>query len=168
VIHNYPYRFNFIRYRNYAIFAIAIYAGLRKSEILNLKCVDVNIEGFSVFVRDGKGGKDRIIPMSSTLANILKLYEVERKKWKKTCSEYFASFNTNRGTSDAGLKHIAENVKVASGISFSLHKLRHTFATLMIEGGCDIYSLSKMMGHSNITTTTIYLSASAEHLRGKF
>ncbi len=45
--------------------------------------------------------------------------------------------------------------------------LRHTFATLMLEGGCDIYSLSKMMGHSDIKTTTIYLAATVEHLRSQ-
>jgi site-specific recombinase XerD len=55
----------------------------------------------------------------------------------------------------------------ASKIKFTIHKLRHTFATLMLEGGCDIYSLSKMMGHTDIKTTTIYLAASAEHLRGQ-
>ena len=56
-------------------------------------------------------------------------------------------------------------IKSTSGVKFTIHGLRHTFATLMIEGGCDIYSLSKMMGHSDIKTTTIYLSASVEHLR---
>ena len=55
----------------------------------------------------------------------------------------------------------------ASRLKFTIHKLRHTFATLMLEGGVDIYSLSKMMGHSDIKTTTIYLSASAEHLRSQ-
>ena len=55
----------------------------------------------------------------------------------------------------------------ASRLKFTIHKLRHTFATLMLEGGVDIYSLSKMMGHSDIKTTTIYLSASAELLRSQ-
>jgi site-specific recombinase XerD len=58
-------------------------------------------------------------------------------------------------------------LKDASGVSFHIHMLRHTFATLMLEGGCDIYSLSRMMGHSDIKTTTIYLSATAEHLRAQ-
>ena len=60
-----------------------------------------------------------------------------------------------------------EQIRKSSKIVFTIHKLRHTFATLMLEGGCDIYSLSRMMGHSDIKTTTIYLSASAEHLRGQ-
>jgi len=58
-------------------------------------------------------------------------------------------------------------LREASGLRFTIHQLRHTFATLMMEGGCDIYSLSRMMGHSDIKTTTIYLSASADHLRAQ-
>lgn len=71
------------------------------------------------------------------------------------------------GFTEHGLKHLVEEVKKVSGINFSLHKLRHTFATLMLEGGCDIFSLSKMMGHTDITTTTIYLAASPEHLKSQ-
>ena len=70
----------------------------------------------------------------------------------------------NVGNSDDTLS-LVEKMRASSGITFTVHKLRHTFATLMLEGGCDIYSLSKMMGHSDIKTTTIYLAASAEHLR---
>ena len=82
-------------------------------------------------------------------------------------SRIFTSLNLNQGFTNSGLKLLTNKLKEASGISFTIHKLRHTFATLMLEGGCDIYSLSKMMGHSDIKTTTIYLSASAEHLRGQ-
>lgn len=52
-------------------------------------------------------------------------------------------------------------IRKAVGFDFSPHTLRHTFATLMLEGNCDIYTLSRLMGHSKITTTTIYLSSSA-------
>ncbi len=71
------------------------------------------------------------------------------------------------GFTSSGLKRLVGQLKKASGLSFTIHKLRHTFATLMLEGGCDIFSLSKMMGHSDIKTTTIYLSATAEHLRSQ-
>ena len=165
VVYNYPYEYRFLRYRNHAIFSTFIFAGLRKQELINLKFADIDLENLTLFVRQGKGGKDRIIPISYILAQSLKKYVEERKRLNKTNPEFFSSLRNNRGFTANGLKKLVEQVIKTSGIMFTVHKLRHTFATLMLEGGCDIYSLSKMMGHSDIKTTTIYLAASAEHLR---
>lgn len=167
IAYNYPYTHRTLKYRNHALMSLFLFAGLRKSELLNIKYADVDIENLSIFVRQGKGNKDRIIPMSTTLAQSLSRYAIERKKQKKTCPEFFACSNRNRGLSDSGLKELVVKLREASGVSFTVHQLRHTFATLMLEGGCDIFSLSKMLGHSDIKTTTIYLSASAEHLRSQ-
>ena len=167
VVYNYPYEYKFLRYRNHAIFATFIFTGLRKQELLNLKYTDIDTDNFTIFVKQGKGNKDRIVPMSYTLAQSLKKYQDERKRLNKTNPEYFSSLRGNVGFTDNGLKKLVEQIRKSSGVAFTVHKLRHTFATLMLEGGCDIYSLSKMMGHSDIKTTTIYLSASAEHLRGQ-
>ena len=165
IVYNYPYPHHFLRYRNHAIFATFMFAGLRKGELLNLKLTDVDIENLTLFVRLGKGAKDRILPINTTLAQSLKRYLIERKRLKKTCPEFFASLNRDVGFTDIGLRRMVSKIRDASKISFTPHQLRHTFATLMLEGGCDIYSLSRMMGHSDIKTTTIYLSATAEHLR---
>lgn len=167
IVYNYPYGNPFLRCRNHAIFSMFLHAGLRRRELLNLKLTHVDIDNLSVFVKQGKGQKDRIIPMSHTLAQSLKRYLDERKRLKKTCPEFFTSFTHNAGLSDKGLKDMVDKVRKASRLTFTVHQLRHTFATLMLEGGCDIFSLSRMMGHSDITTTTIYLSASAEHLRSQ-
>ncbi len=165
VVYNYPYEYSFLRYRNHAIFSTFIFAGLRKQELLNLKFADIDLENLTLFIRQGKGGKDRIVPISYVLAQSLKKYVEERKRLNKTNPEFFSSLRNNRGFTENGLKKLVEQVIKTSKIIFTVHKLRHTFATLMLEGGCDIYSLSKMMGHSDIKTTTIYLAASAEHLR---
>lgn len=167
VVFNYPYDSKFLRYRNHAIFSIFLFAGLRKQELLNLKYTDVDIENRTIFIRQGKGNKDRFIPISHTLAQSLLQYVKVRKEVNKTCPEFFASSNRAIGYTSHGLKRLVTQINEASGIKFNVHKLRHTFATLMLEGGCDIYSLSKMMGHSDIRTTTIYLSASADHLRAQ-
>lgn len=164
---NYPYDYRFLRYRNKAIFATFLFAGLRKSELLNLGYGDVDVKNLTIFIRQGKGAKDRIVPINPTLARTLSDYLVERKRLNKTCPEFFTSLNRNLGFTDSGIRRIVKKISNATGIKFSIHKLRHTFATLMLEGGCDIYSLSRMMGHSDIKTTTIYLAASAEHLRSQ-
>ena len=167
VAYNYPYACKFLRYRNHALFSVFLFAGLRKSELLNLKSTDVDTENLSIFVRQGKGAKDRVVPMSFTLAQSLKRYMAERARLKRHCPEFFVSSNRDQGFTENGLQHLVEQMTRASGIRFSVHKLRHSFATLMLEGGCDIYSLSRMMGHSDIKTTTIYLAASVEHLRAQ-
>lgn len=167
VVLNYPYINKFLRYRNHAIFSTFIFAGLRKKELLNLKLTDVDIENLTIFVRQGKGNKDRIVPMSYTLAQALKSYLEDRKRMRKTCPEFFTSLIKDAGFTDSGLKRLIEQVNKSAHIKFTAHKLRHTFATLMLEGGCDIYSLSRMLGHSDIKTTTIYLATSAEHLRSQ-
>jgi len=164
---NYPYPFRYLKFRNHAIFAILLYTGLRKNELLQLKCSHVDLENMTLFINLGKGNKDRIVPIPFPLKTILEKYIVERKRLNKTCPEFFASLNRDCGFTHSGMKRLVDKIKEATGINFHVHKLRHTFATLMIEGGCDIYSLSKMMGHNDIKTTTIYLSASVEHLRGE-
>lgn len=164
---NYPYAYKFERYRNHAIIATFMYAGLRKTELLHLKFTDVDLENLVLFVKQGKGNKDRTIPISYTLAHLLKRYLEERNRLKKTCPEFFTSSNRNQGFSDTGLKRLVERLRKVSDVDFTIHKLRHTFATLMLEGGCDIYALSRMMGHNDIKTTTIYLYASVEHLKSQ-
>lgn len=167
VVCNYPYDYRFLKYRNHAIFATFVLAGLRKKELLNLKLSDIDLENMTIFVRQGKGSKDRIVPVCYKLTEILKSYLVERKRLAKTCPEFFASLNRNIGFTETGLKRLVAKMQNVSKIKFTVHKLRHTFATLMLEGGCDIYSLSKMLGHNDIKTTTIYLAASTEHLRSQ-
>jgi site-specific recombinase XerD len=165
VVDNYPYENNFLRYRNYAIFATSIMAGIRKGELLNHKYIDVDVENLSIFIRQGKGRKDRIIPINYRLAEALQKYLEVRKKAYKTCPEFFTSYTYDMGFTDSGIKRLVDKISTVSGIKFTARKLRHTFATLMLEGGCDIYSLSKIMGHSDIKTNTIYLAACEQHLR---
>jgi site-specific recombinase XerD len=140
-------------------------SGIRKNELLNLKYTDVDVENMSIFIRQGKGSKDRIVPINYRLAEALQKYIVVRKKAFKTCPEFFTSYTYDMGFTESGMKRLIEKIVITSDVKFTFHKLRHTFATLMLEGGCDIYSLSKMMGHSDIKTTTIYLAASVQHLR---
>ena len=158
-------RTTFLTYRNHAIFATFIYTGVRKKELLNLNETDIDIENLSILIRNGKGSKDRIVPITSRLAELLQKYAEVRKKAYKTCPEFFTSYTYDMGFTGSGIKRLLAKIVKTSGIKFTLHKLRHTFATLMLEGGCDIFSLSKMMGHSDIKTTTIYLAASVQHLR---
>jgi site-specific recombinase XerD len=157
----------FHRSRNHALLATCLYAGLRRTELLRLVLADVDLEGRSILVRQGKGSRDRYVPVHPALAGILRRYLEERRLVGKRCVEVFTSVRRDEGLSVDGLRQVIVSLQKAPTPRFHLHTLRHTFATLMLEGGCDIYALSRMMGHNDIKTTTIYLAASAQHLRAQ-
>lgn len=156
--------YRFERYRNRALLATILYSGVRVNELLSLKLHDLDMENRLINVMHGKGGKDRIIPISSTLLRYLKEYLADRARLKKDCEYFFVTLRGNKRFTYNGFKKMIDKVKKSTRIKFSAHRLRHTFATLMLEGGCDLFALQKMLGHSDIKTTTIYLSASATHL----
>lgn len=162
---SYSYRFE--RYRNRAILGIFLFSGLRSQELLDLKCGDVDIQNGVITVRCGKGAKDRIVPINTQLRLYLVEYTRERERLKRQCVHFFTSLRGDQPFTYSGLKKFIEVLKKRTKINFSAHRLRHTFATLMLEGGCDLFSLQKMMGHSDIKTTTIYLSTTVNHLQAQ-
>lgn len=159
------YTYQFERFRNNAIIAMMLYAGLRASEVTGLKMNNVDLQNNVLSVMSGKGGKDRIVPVCLPLRRILVDYLNDRSRLGRQSVQFFTSVGGDVPFTYNGLKKVVENLKKGSGIQFSAHRLRHTFATLMLEGGCDLFSLQKMMGHSDIKTTTIYLSTTVHHLQ---
>ncbi len=160
-----PTSYRFERFRNHALLATLVYAGLRAQETLNLKFGHVDLMSGIIHVMQGKGGKDRIVPIVPTLRTVLQRYIDDRNRLGKQSEFFFTTLRGDRQFTYSGLRKVIDKVKRATGIAFSAHRLRHTFATLMLEGGCDLYSLQQMLGHADIKTTTIYLSASVGMLR---
>lgn len=162
---NLPAKYKYTRYRNRALLATLVYTGLRVGEMMALKMGEVDMENRTVLVKGGKGGKDRIVPIGAKLYEYLALYLRERERLKKESIYFFVTLKGNKGITTSCTRGFIKKIKQATGINFSPHKLRHTFATLMLEGGCDLFSLQKMLGHSDIKTTTIYLSTSVTMLQ---
>ncbi len=162
---NVPSKYQHTRYRNKAIIAMLIYSGLRIRELLNLKFHEINMENRVILIKDGKGGKDRLVPVCSKLYESLDKFIQDRKRLDKQSIYFFTTLRGDAPLTYEGVKGVVARLKKVTGINFSPHKLRHTFATLMLEGGCDLFSLQKMMGHSDIKTTTIYLSTSVTMLQ---
>ena len=155
----------FLRHRDRGIVAVMLYAGLRSREVRSLEVRDVDLQNRVLSVRSGKGDKDRLVPMGSRLHGYLESYVRERSASGKSGDIFFTVLKTSDGLSASGLRRLTARLKGASGIDFSPHRLRHTFATLMLEGGCDLFALKEMMGHADIATTTLYLSATTAHLK---
>lgn len=160
-------RSSFARARAKALIATFLFAGLRKNEVLGLSVNDVDLANRTLMVVRGKGNKDRLVPMSEPLAGALTLYLKERQANMKLCPAFFTSDEHDAPLAEMTLRRLVSRLRAHVGFHFYVHQLRHTFATLMLQGGCDLFALSEMLGHSNIKTTTIYLANSVEHLRAQ-
>ena len=157
----------FHRFRNYTIFATFLYTGIRKSELAHLKVEDVDLKSYILYVVKGKGDKNRAIPINETLAGILKFYFMQRGKCGIQSSYFFFSRVSHSNIGQSTFTYICNKIQRHTGIYFTPHVLRHTFATLLLEGGCDIISISKLLGHSSLQMTLVYVKATPELLRSK-
>lgn len=143
-------------------------SGLRVSELINLRLMDVNL---SVgFVRCfGKGSRERIIPLGKVAIEYLNRYLANgRPRFVRThSSEYL--FLTNRGTkmSRVGFWKLIKRYTAKAGITKNItpHTLRHSFATHLLQGGADLRSIQDMLGHADIATTQVYTHISQEKLK---
>ena len=130
-------------------------AGLRGQEVINLKISDVDFERMTIHIRESKYKKDRIVPLSPTMAIGLKKYlEAEKPHlW------LFNGKGPDGRYSVRGLAWVMrENLKKTSITKdVNLHSLRHSYATHLLEEGLNIVTLKELLGHAEITTTMIYL-----------
>jgi len=139
-------------------------AGLRGQEIINLKISDVDFERETIHIRQSKFKKDRIVPLSPTMALGL-------RKYMKAENPHVWLFNGKQPDSKYSIRGLSwvmrENLKKTSiAKSVNLHTLRHTYATHLLEEGLDIVTLKNLLGHADITTTMIYLHvAQCEHIK---
>ena len=167
-VRNCRFRSRFEGARAYAILAMFLYTGIRKRELRSLELRDVDLANGVLSIRQGKGAKDRLIAIPPQLAPILQEYLNHRLRPRYGELPYFFVGTKCRGVlNDVIIRRLVRKIRKASGIYFAPHMLRHTYATLMLQGGCDIFSLSKLMGHADIKTTTIYLSTTVDHLRAQ-
>jgi site-specific recombinase XerD len=164
-VKNYPYHFKqeFFRKRNHAMYATLMFTGLRRCELSRLELADLDLKNRSLRIR-GKGEKDRVISLCSAYIVIMQDWLAVRKKNRKTCPFVFTSWRRNQGLSIGCIEHMHKKLIQDGPFHNTLHQWRHTFATLMIQGGVDLPSVQAMMGHSRIETTMRYVSISNNHL----
>ena len=153
--------------RNQAIIATFVFTGLRLRELLNLTLADVDLKNGSILVRQGKGRKDRIVPIHRRLFPALNAY-LSLHPSHDPLRPFFTGARSSKGLYPKDIQRICQLVSLNSGIKFTPHMLRHTFGRLAIEGDLNIYKLKEIMGHADISTTQIYLSVSTEKLKESF
>jgi integrase/recombinase XerD len=155
--------------RDFVMFELLYSSGLRVSELISLKLEDINFEAGFLRVL-GKGSKERIVPVNLRSVESIKQYLSSQRPeiLKQRRSPYL--FVTNRGK-PMTRQRFWQTIKRFGrklGIEVSPHALRHSFATHLLEGGADLRSLQKMLGHSDIATTQIYTKVTADRLKQVF
>ncbi len=149
--------------RDRLIFAISLLAGLRISEVLHLRIEHLDFEGRTLEVHEGKGGKDRNLPLSEKLIEPLKDWIRDRREGFLFISERTGRTLTPRAV-QRSIKKAATRAQIARNVT--PHKLRHTFATRLLNRGANLREVQDLMGHANLGTTEIYLHTETERLRG--
>jgi len=152
--------------RNAAMVELLYSSGLRVSELVAMKVLDINFAaGFLRVV--GKGSKERVVPVSHRAMESVRAYMDGFRPMflKKRSSEYL--FLTGRG-GPMTRQRFWQTIRTFGrqiGIELSPHTMRHSFATHLLDGGADLRSLQKMLGHSDISTTQIYTKVTLDRLR---
>ena len=153
--------------RDKALFELMYSSGLRRSEVTGLRIKDVDYFNGLVKVF-GKGAKERLVPVTDEALNALKIYLAQRKN-PQPDDALFLNKNGKPLTGD-GLAYIFKNTAIRSHLARKVtpHSLRHSFATHLLNNGCDLRSLQEMLGHKSLAATQVYTHVSLEKLKSVY
>ncbi len=146
-----------------AMLSLIYSCGLRRGELLNLKLNDIDSKRGLVIIRQGKGRKDRVAPLSDKMLTLLRDYFIayKPKEW------LFEGQNGKGQYDERSLASVLKQALQKSNISkpVTLHWLRHSYATHLLEGGTDLRYIQEILGHSRSTTTEIYTHVSNKSIQ---
>ena len=147
---------------------MTLYAtGVRRAELCRLKVADIDSERMVLHIHEGKGGRDRDVPLSPKLLTILREYW----RWMKPQTYLFPGMENNWRADVPVNTKVAwiavTNAAKAAGITkrVSPHTLRHSYATHLLEAGADLRTIQVLLGHAKLADTTVYLHLSRRHLQ---
>lgn len=144
-----------------SMICLAYAGGLRVSEIVNLKIADIDSKRMVITLREAKGKKDRQVMLSEKLLKLLREYV---KQYRPRL--YLYEGPNHKQYSSRSVQEALKSAKQKAGItkSGSIHALRHSFATHLLEAGTDIISIKELLGHTSLRTTNIYTHVSKKHI----
>jgi integrase/recombinase XerD len=149
--------------RDRAIFELMYATGMRVSEIVKLKVEEVDLEARKLLVRQGKWGKDRVVPLSKVAAEFLRRY-IQARRVKSGCV-----FVCKKGPlTTAAVNHRFQKWAQRTGVwkkGLSTHSIRHAVATHLLAGGADLRWVQELLGHESIETTVRYTHELTENLK---
>jgi len=161
-VHWYPWHMELEKYRNEAIFSTLLFTGIRLSELINLRKHHVNLGNNEILIFNGKGEKDRIVPILRQLKPILLAYEKAFQRLGTPSPWYFPSVKSEKRLTSKNIYSIFRKISQRSDIKITPHMFRHTFGRICIESKINMRVVQPVMGHSRLETTQIYTHVSTE------
>ncbi|MSO95599.1 MAG: tyrosine recombinase XerC [Thermoleophilia bacterium] len=141
--------------RNTAILELTYSCGLRSAEVVGLRLADIDFDQETVHVR-GKGGKERVVPLGEQAAYAVAVYLREaRPTLARGANDTLFLSVRGRSLDTSALRRLMQNP----------HRLRHAYATHLLEGGADLRTIQELLGHASLSTTQIYSHVDARRLR---
>ncbi|MFW6037955.1 MAG: site-specific tyrosine recombinase/integron integrase [Candidatus Saliniplasma sp.] len=147
--------------RDRLILRVLYRCGLRVSELTNLKIQDIDFEEGMITIRSGKGDKDRVVPLDADTLDLIEFYKAGAEEGTLILSERGDSLSTRQ------VERIVKKYAKKAGLKKNVypHMLRHSFAVHCLKAGMNLRSVQKMLGHSSLTTTQIYLDLTGEDIK---
>ena len=159
----------YLKIRNLLLLEILFDTGLRVSEAVNIKISDIDLKNHSLKVL-GKGNKERIVYFGDYAVTYLEEYLALRKNIKSKDNEYLFWNKDYQRLTRRGAEYLINNIakKALLKQRITPHTLRHSFATEMLNNGCDIRSVQELLGHKSLSTTGIYTHVTNEVVRQEY
>ena len=137
-------------------------SGLRVSELVALRVQDIDSARMMIHVRQGKGHKDRYVKLSSRLLEVLRVYWRSRRPAEWLFPGRFPNQPINRTAVNMICQQIAQRAKLGKHVT--IHTLRHSYATHLLDAGTDLRTIQALLGHRSIKTTALYTHVSQAKL----
>ncbi|MBR3660503.1 MAG: tyrosine recombinase [Bacilli bacterium] len=165
IFHNLEIKTNY-DLRNRLILELMYATGVRVSELVNIKVSDITMSNQSIRVF-GKGSKERIVYFNNVCLKVLKDYLKIYKEINKKNTDYLILNQNGDQITTAGISYILNQVikKISFNKHITPHMLRHSFATHLLNNGCDLLTVQELLGHASISTTGIYTHVTLDHIK---
>ena len=152
--------------RNRCIFEVLLCTGCRCSELVNIKLCDIDLDNREIKVL-GKGNKERIVYLGSYAIDSLNMYLSVRDELSKKDNKYLFVNHLGNKLTTRGVRDIIDKILLKSSLNLKItpHTFRHSFATMLLNEGCDLKSVQELLGHVSLSTTSIYTHVSNEELK---
>ena len=162
--------------RDQAILELLYSSGMRASELVKFRNLDVDYHYRTIRVSGGKGNKDRLVGFTESTMEAMKKYYAGLRNELLSHNDDFPKANTfflnakGRKLTVRGLEYILDSIdeKLCLHLGLHPHMLRHTFATTLLESGADLRTIQELLGHESINTTQVYTHVSQKHMQDQY